>query len=270
MNPGEKKTDFGMESLKSSQRIATSPPNHHQQYDIATVMRHVAEHVRLLYNASALLKRPGITGRYLRTNATTNIDDGDLKEFLSLNRGHIEEKLLQWYDDWAVQNQDNYRGRAESGAVSVQVHEVLISRLANANMKRRKQLRYWLRHADGSEDMPLTVAGDSRLQHQQKLATTTFGNLDIVNLSTDPIAPSVAARTTNTKVSFSTAVMSELKETHEEAVAHTEYEESVIGNFKSTQVPPVPTIAHKTPEFVCPYCGLRLKSSLMKNRRTWK
>jgi hypothetical protein len=243
---------------------------HQRNDDPGTVTRHVSEHVQLLYNASTLLKRSGVTGRYLRTNASTTGRDDTIDEFFPFDRGHVQEKLLQWYDDWAAQNLKDYRGRADSDVTGIRAHDALVLRLAKANIRRRIQLQYWLRHADTPDDMPPGFPIIPGIQDQPNKAATTSSKFVNSEMQEAPTASSVAARTTNTKVSFSTAVMSELKDTQNEDVAHTEYEESIMGKFKSTRVPALPGSAYKFPEFKCPYCGLSLKSSLMRSRRTWK
>lgn len=185
--------------------------------------------------------------------------------------GHVQEKLTQWYDRWAAHNLEGYTGRLDSSVVKIQVPEWLINRLARANIKRRKQLRYWRQHADAPESTPVAIKIEPKVDKQPPLLPTSeIDNETSKEANKRPAAKSEMTRTTNTKVSFSTAVVSEVKHVHEDDTAHTQYEESVVGKFTSTRVPPVPQASEKSEDFTCPYCGLELKSTLMKHRRAWK
>ncbi|KAH6642845.1 hypothetical protein C7974DRAFT_372708 [Boeremia exigua] len=233
----------------------TISSQHQSQTKLIKAMRHVSE------------QRAGLAGKYLRSNKSERDNENSMQEFLPFDQGHVQEKLLQWYDDWAAQNKGDYRGRISNAAASVQVPKDLTLRLALANMMRRKQLRYWLHHADSPEKPPTHADLEPRVRSQAKLPpsstdqATAFENLQL------PPPLSEAAPTTKSKVSFSTAIMSAV---NENPVAQTEYEESVIGKFGSTRVPPLPQVAHENTEFKCPYCGLSLKSSVMRSRRAWK
>lgn len=190
---------------------------------------------------------------------------------MSFDYGHVQEKLTQWYDRWAFHNQEGYTGRLDSSVIKIQVPESLINRLARANIKRRKQLQYWRRHADAPESTPVVAQVDFEVDDQLFLAPTAgVDDGIVVEAMKRPIAKSETARTTNTKVSFSTAVLSEVGIIHEDDTTRTQYEESIVGEFTPIRVSLVPRAAEKSEEFTCPYCGLKLKSSSLRTRRAWK
>ena len=239
---------------------------------LESIVRDVSEQMKLLHEASALLQRPGMTGRYLRSNKLHEIVDGGLHEFVPFDCGHVREKLVQWYDYWAAHNQEGYKGRIYSSAADVQPSESLVLRLAMANIKRRRQLRYWLRHPDAPESTPVVVNIEPKVESQLPPlpSTPVIDDNTAAEVHTKAPAPSQTARTATTRVSFSTAVISDMNIAHEDETALTQYEESVVGHFMSTRVPSVPRASRTSEEFECPYCGLQLNSALMKKKRAWK
>lgn len=228
-------------------------------------MRHVSEHIRLLYNASALIKRPGLTGRYIRSKNSTSDEVESVQEYLHFDKAHVQEKLLQWHDDWAAQNQEGYSGRIFSSAATINVTADLTLRLATANMKRRRQLQYWHHHADVPETAPASIQVNPEVQSHVYMPSPAIDDATVPEVH--GTAVSEPARSTKSKVSFSTAIVTEL---NDNPVPQTDYEESVVGSFKSTRVPPLPRVALKSVHFDCPYCGLRLESISMRSRRAWK
>jgi hypothetical protein len=201
------------------------------------------------------------------------VDDANnsLQYFFPFDHGHVYEKVLQWYDDWASHNQDGYLGRVSSTAAELRVHESLISRLARANIRRRKQLQYWLRHADTARDAPTIDPLEVRVQKPVDAALSATEGVPIADMPEDFVPKSEAPLTEKTKKSFSTTVKSEIRDSqYVEVPACTEYEQSVLGKFKSTKVPQLPAIALRFKKFKCPYCGLVLESDMMRSRRVWK
>lgn len=237
-----------------------------------TIMHDITEQMKLLFEVSALLKRPGLAGRYLRSNKPDS-DTRKSQEFMPFDYNHVREKLTQWYDRWAAHNLEGYTGPLESSAIEIEVPNSLIRRLANANITRRIQLQYWRQHPDAPNSTPVfTGLKPGHDEQMQQPVMSDLGDATALQADRRIIAKSEAARTTNTKVSFSTAVLSEVnrEDAHQDETAHTRYEESAAGDFRSTRVPPVPRVSERSDEFICPYCGLKLRSAWMKRRRTWK
>ncbi|KAG9205534.1 hypothetical protein G6514_008176 [Epicoccum nigrum] len=145
---------------------------------LASIIRDISEQIKLLYEASALLKRPSMAGRYLRSNTSDEFGDEILPEFMPFDVGHVREKLVEWYDHWASSNQEGYTGRVSSSAwtarADMQVPESLIYRLASSNIKRRKQLKYWLRRSDAPESTVMETKVEPQ-DESQNISQRLFG-----------------------------------------------------------------------------------------------
>ena len=93
-----------------------------------------------------------------------------MSEYVPFDLHHVREKLVEWYNQWASTNQEEYTGRISSSEMTalanMQVSEPLIIRLGSANVKRRKQLQYWLKHSDVSESVVVDVKIRSSIQPQ--------------------------------------------------------------------------------------------------------
>jgi hypothetical protein len=243
---------------------------------LALIMRDISEQIKVLYEASALLRRPSMAGRYLRSNRSDEFGDGILPEFMPFDVGHVREKLVQWYDHWASSNQEGYTGRLSSSKWTAQadmeVPESVIYRLASSNIKRRKQLRYWLRRSDA----PKSTVSETKVEphvENQNLASPAMSPIDNITVPApheDSLSPSQMGETVTSRVTFSTAVVSDMNITRKTAEVRTYYEESVAGRFAPVTVPQLPRVAHIHERFECPYCGLELRSMLMRERRAWK
>ena len=243
---------------------------------LALMMRDISEQIKLLYEASALLERPSMAGRYLRSNRSDESGNGILPEFMPFDVGHVREKLVEWYDYWASRNQEGYTGRVSSSEwtaqANMEVPESLIYRLASSNIKRRKQLKYWLGRSDTPESSVIETKVEPR-DGSQKLASPAMSTIDKTTVPTPhegSLAPSQMGKTAISKVTFSTAVASDMNFTRKTAEVRTYYEESVAGKVAPVTVPPLPRAAHIHEKFECPYCKLKLRSMLMRERRAWK
>ncbi|KAJ4987564.1 protein kinase domain-containing protein [Stagonosporopsis vannaccii] len=224
-----------------------------QSTRLSLAMRYTLEQIYLLYNASALLKRPGLTGRYVRSKNSISDDVKSVQEYFQFDKAYVQEKLLQWHDDWAVQNQEGYRGRISSSTANIDVKEDLVLRLTMANLKRRRQLRYWLHHADVPETASALAEFEPGVQSRTSTLPPVVDNAVVSTAQDFHNGTSEAAHTTKSTVSFSTAVVTEVNDLHEQVAEQTEYEESAVGSSKSTPVPPLPQDGFKSARFDCPY-----------------
>ena len=138
---------------------------------LAVLMAHIQEQIKLLYHLDTLLRRPRLSGRYLKSKN----ENRQVSLMEKYDHAHIEEKHRQWITSFKseseieseAQSQDLrpespktqvYRTWEEEPTVSHDVLEArkksqkkdeshsIISRLARANTRRREQLRYWERH----------------------------------------------------------------------------------------------------------------------------
>lgn len=243
---------------------------------LALTIRDISEQIKVLYEASALLERPSMAGRYLRSNRSDEFGDGILPNFMHFDVSHVREKLVEWYNNWASGNQEGYIGRISSSEwiaqADMEVPESLIYRLASSNTKRRKQLEYWLEHSDAPDSTVIETKVETQdgIQKSASPVISPNDNITIPAPYKGSLAPSQMGETATSKVTFSTAVVSDMNVTRKTAEVRTYYEESVAGRFAPVTVPLLPPAAHIHDRFECPYCKLDLRSILMRDRRAWK
>lgn len=243
---------------------------------LALTLRDISQQIKVLYEASALLERPSMAGRYLRSNRSDEFDDGILPKFIPFDVSHVREKLVEWYNHWASGNQEGYTGRISSSEwiaqADMEVSESLIYRLASSNAKRRKQLKYWLEHSDAPESTVIEtkVWPQDGIQKSASPVISPIDNITIPSPHKGSLAPSQMGKTATSKFTFSTAVVSDMNVSRKTAEVRTYYEESVAGRFAPVTVPLLPRAAHIHDRFECPYCKLALRSMLMRDRRAWK
>ncbi|KAF3002672.1 hypothetical protein E8E13_009698 [Curvularia kusanoi] len=176
-------------------------------------------------------------------------------EFVPFDVGHVQEKLVEWYNNWASANREDYMGRISSSDVTAQadlrVSESLILRLACANIKRRRQLNYWSEHSDVPESAFVGITVRTSPEFQKSSLPLDPGNTGIGTSTSRkaPLPPSQMGKTVTSKFSFSTAVVSDMNVTRKGEEAHTQYEESVVGRFAPVSVPPLPRVAHAQEKF---------------------
>ncbi|KAF4454296.1 C2H2 type zinc finger domain protein [Fusarium austroafricanum] len=264
-----------------------------QRSKIAVLMTHVYEQVKLLYHLDALLRRPQISNRYLKSTDRYR----GVSAFEKYDYQHIEEKHRQW-----IQSSNQSRGHQSDDRIDELSPEVLIahksliqvpksfeaepsasqddlrlrevnreqdqahiiiSRLAQANTRRREQLRYWERHPHcerHQEDSPVSGKGPRipRLGFERGRDRSTPGDKSLTSIPT-------------TAHSFSTVAASAIDETQTDpGRPRTVYEASVGPGQQSARVPDIPKVAYTDEQFECPYCHTMLESSLIRNRMSWK
>lgn len=234
---------------------------------IAILLSHIQEQIRLLYHLDALLRRPRLSGRYLKST-DKNYKRSPIEKH---DCSHILEKHRQWTavfnsnieqqdetqpeiiplqssqtrhhntsDDEPAVSQDELTER-ESRQEKVEIHTI-ISRLARANAKRRQQLSYWEIH-------PVT------------------GNIDEETSGTG--RPKTKSLMSSSGDSFSSVARSAIDETDMDA-RRTVYPCSVTAGRKSARVPDVPREAFTEERVECPFCHAMLDSMTMKTRMSWK
>ncbi|KAK3360710.1 hypothetical protein B0T25DRAFT_602509 [Lasiosphaeria hispida] len=125
-------------------------------------MVHLAtEQIRALYDLSVLLRRPTISSKYIRSIKNAN-KNGPVTEIMMLRRAfgsyeynHIIEKVDQWRGQTKsskkidlVEEEAKEAGATEGPPHLGSCEDIvwLCHRLAEANMRRREQMEYWLGH----------------------------------------------------------------------------------------------------------------------------
>ncbi|KAF5680066.1 tetratricopeptide-like helical [Fusarium heterosporum] len=280
----EDSSEFSDESDAPNQRMRVRS----KASRVGLLLNHVYEQIKLLYHLEALLRRPRLSGRYLRSTGNrepTLMEQYDLR--------HIEEKCLHWTSSLKSQSELDINARSkglhletadidksqftvpqrleEELAVTqdeLRLREAvkeqdraytLISRLARANTRRREQMKHWEKHpfCDSAGD-GASVAGK-----QTRFPLFAFG------IGKGMKANSL--KSTPTAQSFSTVARSAVDETQTTSGrARTVYAASEIGGRQSTRVPDIPKAAYKDQHVECPYCHAMIDSVSIMNRMFWK
>ncbi|KAI1343966.1 hypothetical protein F5Y15DRAFT_368606 [Xylariaceae sp. FL0016] len=236
---------------------------------IEVLLSHVFEQIRSLYHLEGLFRRPGLTGRYLRSSKRTATSFSETHGLY-----HIKEKLRQWNKplgptdtDQPGQERETTEEDIRSRQVEVQVDtssNFLSHRLARANAQRREQFRYWKRHPyeappfQPTEFVPIA---------------TPYTNVEVPEDTVSTIkgskyGDSKSIKSTPTARSFSTVARSAIFENECTSRPLMIYAETVLGNKSSSRIPPLPECPDD--HFECPYCHMSLSSAEMRKRMTWK
>lgn len=155
------------------------------------------------------------------------------------------------------------------------LQRTLTMRLAKANTRRREQLLYWSSHpdqlpitSDMHETLAPVLAEDAQIRTfvpmlppQQDISSPSGQNDFQEEISEAP-------KSTVTRNTFSTAILSEPPNTHQ--APRTIYAETVLGKQRSNRVPDPPIVSLKQDTFICPYCHLELSAIQMRDRQEWK
>ncbi|OQE89740.1 hypothetical protein PENNAL_c0013G04005 [Penicillium nalgiovense] len=255
---------------------------------ICLIVQQMLEQIRSLYELSALLRRPKIADKYIRSvnsksNRATLNDQDSLPLYFSFSHcdeGHIVEKVLQW------------RGLTKSGrCVEFDNEDVapvgqtltddgvedivwFCQRLAGANTRRREQLQYWTDHPyDPKQDKSNVVRPETQFQVpvqgkqvEEKEPLSQPATLNPPNLAVSRKGP----KSVMSKQSFSTVAVSDVHDTKTNVRPRTVYAPTAIGQGRANSVPDPPKTERGNFTFPCPYCGMTLETSEMQNRATWK
>ncbi|KAJ6178050.1 C2H2 type zinc finger domain protein [Penicillium mononematosum] len=257
---------------------------------IRLLVQQMLEQIRSLYELSALLRRPKISDKYIRSvnsnskGATLNDQDSlplDVS-FSHYDEGHIVEKVLQWRglakSGRCVEFEDEDVAPMGQTLTDDGVEDILwfCQRLSGANTRRREQLQYWTDHPyDPKQDtsnvapletqfqVPVPVHG-KQVEEKEPLSQPAI--LNPPNLDVSRKGP----KSVMSKQSFSTAAVSDIHDTKTNVRPRTVYAPTAIGQGRSNSVPHPPKAEDGKLTFPCPYCGMTLESSEMQNRATWK
>ncbi|OIW26837.1 hypothetical protein CONLIGDRAFT_707345 [Coniochaeta ligniaria NRRL 30616] len=248
---------------------------------ITFLIRHVLEQIRSLYSLSALLRRPSVTDKFIRSVKGTT-EGASRRQLLTLestfspfDQEYVAEKLRLWrgltkshhqakFETELVAVMDVESNRRAATADDCEDIWWFCQRLSAANTRRREQLKYWIEHPYKADQVRIAATGDESVV---KIPSGKAGGLaggQAVGQAGTPksIISSVP--------SFSTVAVSDVYDTKTNIRPRTVYAPTVGGSRKSTSVPSLPKAAKTAPSFVCPYCGMMLDSKDMANRQSWK
>jgi hypothetical protein len=250
---------------------------------IRQLVQQMLEQIRSLYDLSSLLRRPKIVDKYIRS-VNSKLNRATLSEsdtlplsvaFSSSDESHIMEKVLQWRgltkSGRNVEFEDEDVARVGQGLASDWVEDILwfCQRLARANARRREQLQYWADHPydrtqDATNAAPLATPDLAQVpaKQERREARSQASTLKPPN----PNLPREGPRSQG----FSMADVSDIHDTKTNVRPRTVYASTTIGQGRSNPVPDPPKTANEKAAFPCPYCGMTLVSSEMRNRQSWK
>lgn len=266
-------SDKSSGSDRSSTETALKPTQ------IVRYIMYVSDAINELYRLGTLVRRPHLSGRYLHSTGVS----AKFMHSTQHDYQHVRQKLLLWQrqqvdangaglpagespeDDHAITPED--MGRRDSIEEETESSELVLSRrVANANVKRRLQLRYWEAHPyrpeQGSEETPKVASKPVIATSAQTNTIRSVKEID----TTSTIAPSTVR-------TFSTVAMSAVlpRTLTRPDTTRTVYAPSVIGEHApSIRVPDLPAVQDSSGLFECPFCHMMLNESAMRFRLNWK
>ncbi|KAI0443545.1 hypothetical protein F4803DRAFT_307094 [Xylaria telfairii] len=256
---------------------------------IRLFVQQIADQIQSLHEISALLRRPTVTNKFIRSvnvrPEAISTDELRLSDAFGLfDEYHILEKVLEWrglgkslqsviFSDEAVATFNDTLDHREVERV-----RWFCQRLARANTRRRQQLRYWKNHPYDSKKIAARAnfAGDSvgglrKVQDtvpvkgqkedlRSQASTLTPRKKHLVNEEQESVV---------SKMSFSTVAFSDVHDTMTNVRPRTIYAPTTVGRDRLISVPGPPRTKDSGVTFPCPYCGMILASKDM-SRQFWK
>ncbi len=234
---------------------------------IPLLIRHIREQIRSLYSLSALLRRPSISNKYIRSLEKVAKDEAASETipsslaFSTFDLGHVAEKVRQWRG-LTKSDRNVHSGDEETAAEDMLVNRIaddcgdvwwLCQRLAAANTRRREQLKYWVEHPyDGKTDRPRAdgLAIVRAPIGQAGIGDKTPSQVSIIK----PPEAGLPLRTTamSSTYSFSAAAVSDVHDTKTNVRPRTVYAPTEAGQRRSNSVPDPPRAAEDGPSVTCP------------------
>ena len=256
---------------------------------IFRLSQQITDQVRSLFDLSALLRRPKIVNKYLRSEPSKTKDFGTdgsnpaspSTSFITFDESHVTEKTQQWRG----LTKSSYGMPFEEEEVSLsrpptrnRVEHIpwFTQRLAQANTRRREQLEYWNHRPYDSQQATEKAAG----LKEPTLARPNKGDdaKSEARSQASTLKPPGASirregpKSSMSKQSFSTVAVSDVHETKTNLRPRTEYAPTLVGQGRTQSIPGLPKAADGNVKFSCPYCGMMLETSEMKNKdsQAWK
>lgn len=215
---------------------------------IRLLVQQALEQIRSLYDMSALLRRPKIADKYIRSvNSRSHIAALNKPDHLPLSVGfgrsdetHVVEKVLQWRGltksargiDFEVEGV----APIGQGLTMYSVEDILwfCQRLAVANTRRREQFQYWIDHPYDPRQDTTNAARIATLNLAQFRVKQIEEKQEQQNRAPNfqpsiPNVPRGGPRSAVSKQSFSTAAFSDIHDTKTNVRPRTVYAPTAIG-----------------------------------------
>jgi hypothetical protein len=222
----------------------------------------IVDHIQSLFQVSALLRRPTISGKYLRSASKRSTVETE-SPFLPWDLAHVVEKRRFWINQ---QRWHSLLHVAKSDDLPPEPTNYLCERLAAANVRRREQLDFWQTHPAEPSVVKLP---------DQPIRPKPSPLSDPIPSKQPPkkVFPrsEISKQSQGTKHSFSTVARSDLNDSATfSGRPRTEYVPSNHGGKYVLRVPPLPKLLEEAPSFKCPYCSTTLDAKVMSMRELWK
>ncbi|KAE9372483.1 hypothetical protein N431DRAFT_466728 [Stipitochalara longipes BDJ] len=222
----------------------------------------VVDHIQSLFQVSALLRRPTISDKYLRSVSKRKSATAE-SPFLHWDLAHVVEKRRLWIrqQKWHVPAELD-----EAENDTQQMSTSLCKRLATANVRRREQLDFWQIHPA----QPSTVKLPDEPIRPKPVAIPD--SIPAGQLIKKTVSKSEMSKPSHgTKQSFSTVAKSDLNDSATfSGRPRTEYASSSKGGKFVLRIPPLPKVQEESPTLKCPYCSTTLDAKSMSQRELWK
>ncbi|KAJ5716894.1 hypothetical protein N7488_002540 [Penicillium malachiteum] len=252
---------------------------------IRILVQQILAQIRSLFDLSSLLRRPKLSERYItsvNTKAQERVINADsiplVTAFTPLDESHILEKVLQWRgltkSACYIEFEEEEAAPVDQKFNAGHIEDIswFCERLVRANTRRREQLQHWTDHPyDPSREVNKAI--DSISEADPEFAARKGKGLlkgqESASQAQGRSIQSQAPRSTTSKA-FSLANRSDVFDTKTNTRPRTVYAPTMIGQGRSNSVPDPPKSIEEGISFACPYCKMKLDSSEMKNRQSWK
>ncbi|KAI3337090.1 hypothetical protein HD806DRAFT_26742 [Xylariaceae sp. AK1471] len=278
--------DCDVDGISEARSDISDDSSTHDRSDLtSSILKSIFENIEELYRLSSLIRRPRLTNRYLHSTQAS-VDSAHQQEYQ-----HVRQKLLLWQrqqadenlqdQDMAVVSETVHPPEEETATTELiakrqsaeETHdslEVILSwRMAVANMKRRKQFRYWDVHpyrTDPEASRPIIHSS----QAEQIIRPST----PLVEHKEAEDADKRSNTLPSTAFTFSTVARSDIvldkPNLSTIEIMRTVYAPSVVGNYRTVRVPDIPQVNALESSLECPYCHMILAAEEMKVRLNWK
>ncbi|THX96308.1 hypothetical protein D6D03_08817 [Aureobasidium pullulans] len=226
-----------------------------------------------LYRIAALLRRPRITNKYLKSRnrrvpinlLVSSLDYTRITDKVRFWRGYMTDRVAG--DDELGVTENDLQLRRELGDHQLSDIEFLCQRLTRANTLRREQFDYWTEHPDVPESYRL----DDTLRSQGTATTPSRDESSKEVLDRSKAAAPRSVFSTSARTTFSSVGHTTIQDDRTRVSRpRTRYAASNVAGSNATRVPDIPRCPPEETEFECPFCHTELDWAKMQDRTTWK
>ncbi|THY58157.1 hypothetical protein D6C97_04510 [Aureobasidium pullulans] len=214
-----------------------------------------------LYRIAALLRRPRITNKYLKSRnrrapinlLVSSLDYTRITDKVRFWRGYMTDRVAG--DDELGVTENDLQLRRELGDHQLSDIEFLCQRLTRANTLRREQFDYWTEHPD----VPESYRFDDTLRSQGTATTPSRDESSKEVLDRSKAAAPRSVFSTSARTTFSSVGHTTLQDDRTKVSRpRTRYAASNVAGSNATRVPGIPRCPPEETDFECPFCHTEL------------